>query len=218
MKSFQNLVLLQNLYRLRALGFEYIDPFSINEKNIVSTPNNLEDLVKNISTCHLCDLSKSRKQSMSGYGSHNADLMVIDYSVSANEDEHNNYYVGRSGETLANMIENVLEVKKEDVYFTHAIKCKPLNSNMPSPSEWKSCQSYLYAQIDFIKPKVIVTLGGEAYAKLTGEEDNFEHVRGHVIDMKEYKLIPIYHPNYLLRNPELKKITFKDLKTIKSCL
>jgi len=217
-KSFQNLVLLQNLYRLKALGFNYIDPFEVNEKNMYKDPKTIDALAKNISSCHLCDLSKSRKQSMSGYGNPNAQLMIIDFSVSMSEDANNKYYSGRSGESLTNMIEKVIGLKVEDVYFTHAIKCKPLNSNTPSASEWDSCKSYLYTQIDFIKPKVVVTLGEDAYSKLTSDDEDFQNVRGHVIDFKKYKLIPIYHPQFLLRNPELKKITMNDLKTIKSCL
>lgn len=218
MKSFQNLVLLQNLYRLKALGFLYSDPFSINEKSSDEVPTNLEYLSQTISTCHLCDLSKSRNKSMSGYGNESADLMIVDFSVSLSDDSQNSYYTGRSGESLKNMIENVLELKTSDVYFTHAVKCKTLNSNFPSLSEWDSCKSYLFSQIEFVKPKLIVTLGNDAYYKVTGEHENFENVRGHVIDFKKYKLIPIYHPQYLLRNPELKKITLSDLKTIKSCL
>lgn len=181
-------------------------------------PNNIEQLSKNIQTCYLCDLSKSRSQSMSGYGNPHADLMIIDFSVSMSEDSSNSYYCGRSGEILKNMIENVLELKIEDVYFTHAVKCKPLNSNHPSSSEWESCKDYLFSQIDFVKPKVIVTLGDEAYSYFTNDNEDFETVRGHVIDFKQYKLIPIYHPQYLLRNPEKKRVALNDLKTIKSCL
>ena len=218
MKSYQNLVLLQNLYRQKVLGFEYSDPFSVNEKNGFEKPFSLDELSLNISTCHLCDLSKSRSQAMSGFGSQSAKLMIIDFSVSSNEDMTNTYYSGRSGETLKNMINNVLGLNIDDVYFTHAVKCKPLNSNIPSKSEFNSCKSYLFSQIKFIKPKVIVTLGKDAYEKVTAEENNFESVRGHVINFKDYKLIPIYHPQYLLRNPESKKTTLNDLKTIKSCL
>lgn len=209
---------MQNLYRLKALGFEYSDSFCINRVSTNEKPNNLGELTKNISTCHLCDLSKSRRQSMSGYGNQNADLMIIDYSVSYSEDNTNSYYSGRSGEMLKDMIENVLKLKVEDVYFTHAVKCKPLNSNIPSDSEWDSCKSYLFLQIEFVKPKVVVTLGKDAYAKVTSEEENFASVRGHVVDFKDYKLVPIFHPNHLLRNPDDKKIAFNDLKTIKSCL
>lgn len=218
MKSFQNLLLLQNLYRLKALGFEYSDSFSINQKSSNEKPHNIDELAKNISTCHLCDLSKSRTQSMSGYGNPNADIMIIDYTVSLSEDSTNSYYCGRSGEILTNMIENVLGLKTKDLYFTHVVKCKPLNSNMPSNSEWDSCKDYLFSQIEFVKPKVVITLGKDAYAKVTSEEDNFQSVRGHVIDFKNYKLIPIFHPNHLLRNPDDKKIAFNYLKTIKGCI
>ncbi len=218
MKSYQNLLLLQNLYRLKMVGFNYSDSFTINKKSVFEKPRNIEELIQNINTCHLCDLSKSRSQSMSGYGNVNADLMIIDYSVSSNEDSSNSYYIGRSGETLTKMIKNVLYLSTEDVYLTHAVKCKPLHTNTPSTSEWESCKTYLFSQIEFVQPKVIVTLGKDAYEKVTSEYDNFETVRGHVIDFKNYKLIPIYHPQFLLRNPELKKTTLNDLKTIKSCL
>jgi DNA polymerase len=206
------------LYRLKAIGFEYIDPFSVNDKKSYEKPNSLNELNQNINNCHLCDLSKSRRQSMSGSGNINADLMIIDYNVSQAQDASNAYYVGRSGETLKNMIENVIGLQTNNVYLTHSIKCKTLKSNKPSPSEWNSCKTYLFSQIEFIKPKVIVTLGEDAYASVSEDYNNFENVRGHVIDLKAYKLIPIYHPQHLLRNPELKKITMNDLKTIKSCL
>ena len=210
--------MLQNLYRLKSIGFKYSDSFFINQKNSNEKPNTIYELADNISTCHLCDLSKSRTQSMSGYGDINADLFIIDYSVSLSEDSSNGYYCGRSGEMLRDMIENVLDLKPENVYFTHAVKCKPLSSNIPSNSEWDSCKNYLFSQIEFVKPKVVVTLGKDAYAKVTSENENFQTVRGHVIDFKDYKLIPIYHPNHLLRNPDDKKTTFNDLKTIKSYL
>ncbi|MEA2098684.1 MAG: uracil-DNA glycosylase [Campylobacterota bacterium] len=218
MKSYQNLVLLQNLYRLKALGFDYIDSFTINIDDTYIEPRTLQELKQNIATCHLCDLSKSRQQAMSGVGNSKAKVMIIDFSVSQSDDSANDYYGGRSGESLRRMIENVLELKVEDVYFTHAIKCKPLNSNTPSSSEWNSCKPYLFSQIEFVQPDIIVTLGKDAYFKVTGESDNFENVRGHVIDFKKYKLIPIYHPQHLLRNPEQKKTVLNDLKTIKSCL
>jgi len=218
LKSFQNLILLQNLYRLKAIGFEYIDHFNMNEKTDYNRPSTLDELSKNISNCHLCDLSKSRTQSMYGFGNKNANLVIIDYLVSQAQDTTNNYYVGRSGEVLKNMVEKVIGIDMNDVYLTHAIKCKPLQPNRPSSSEWDSCKNYLFSQLEFIQPKVIVTIGEDAYAHLTGDLNNFENVRGHVIDYKSYKLIPIYHPQFLLRNPELKKITLNDLNTIKSCL
>lgn len=218
MKSYQNIVLLQNLYRLKAMGFEYVDPFSINETNDFTKANTLDELKLSISNCHLCDLSKSRKQSMSGFGNPYADIMLLDFSVSVSQDSTNDYYSGRSGEVLTNMIENVLHYKTQELYITHCVKCKPLSSNKPSSSEYNSCSAYLFAQIEFVQPKIIVTLGDEAYAHLTHDKDNFENVRGHLIDFKNYKLIPIDHPTHLLKNPQLKKRAWTDLNTIKSFL
>lgn len=203
---------------MQSLGFMYTDPFSANESTASEAPKDLTRLASTISTCHLCDLSKSRTQSMSGSGSSQAKVMFVDFTVSSSDDNNNGYFTGRSGDTLKKMIQNVLELDTQEVFYTHSVKCKPLNSNMPSPSECDSCKPYLFWQIDFIKPQIIVTLGDNAYYNLTDETDNFEDVRGHVIDFKKYKLIPIYHPQYLLRNPELKKIALKDLKTIKSCI
>jgi DNA polymerase len=211
-------VLLQNLYRLKAIGFEYIDHFELNETQESLHPNSLDELMQQINQCHLCDLSKSRRQSLTGYGNQKAELFIIDYSVSEAQDSNNSYYTGRSGESLKNMLEKVLAINSEDAYITHCVKCKPLGLNKPSISEWNSCKAYLFSQLEFIKPKVIVTLGAEAYSHLCQDDENFENVRGHVIDFKGYKLIPIYHPQYLLRNPQLKKITLGDLHTIKSCL
>jgi len=215
-KSFQNLSLLQNLYRLKALGFEYIDHFDFNEKSDFEQPHTLEELTKSIHSCHMCDLSKSRTQSMGGFGNKHAELFFLDYSVSQIQDSSNSYYSGRSGEILKNMIEKVLALRVEDVFFTHAVKCKTLHTQKPSDSEFDSCKGYLFSQLELIKPKIVVTLGADAYSHLTNDHDNFENVRGHVIDFKSYKLVPIYHPQHLLRNPALKKIAMQDLKTIQA--
>jgi DNA polymerase len=210
--------MLQNLYRLKALGFEYTELASVNEKTLDSLANDLDSLHLSIKSCHLCDLSKSRKQSMHGYGNQNANLMIIDSVVSNSEDESSSYYAGRAGNSLKKMVENVLELSIEDVYYTHAIKCKPLGSNKPSESEYNSCKPYLFKQIELIKPKVIMILGEDAYNLFSQTKDEFHQVRGHIIDLKEYMVVPIYHPQFLLRNPSLKIETLNDLKIIKSLL
>jgi DNA polymerase len=217
-ESYQNLALLQNLYRLKAMGFTYIDPFTLNKESLHVRPQNIQELHKEIASCHLCDLSKSRTQAMQGYGNTNADIMIIDFNVSQIQDSTNNYFSGRSGEILQKMVENVLQIPIEQTYYTHMIKCKTLHNNTSSKSEYDSCKNYLYQQIDFIQPKVIILLGEQSYNSFMGEENPFENVRGHIINFKNHKLVPIYHPQYLLRNPELKKIALNDLKVIKSCL
>lgn len=216
--SYQNLVLLQNLYRLKTLGFDYSDLFVTNQQTSQQLPQNLEQLHAMIDQCHLCDLSKSRRQSMHGYGSINADLMIVDAYVSLAEDEGNHYFAGRSGASLVKMVENVLGLRIEDVFITHAVKCKPLGGNTPSTSEWKSCKPYLFRQIELIRPKAVMTLGPEAYSLLSGDESSFEQVRGHKIDFGNCTLVPIHHPQFLLRNPSHKAETLNDLLTVKSCL
>lgn len=219
MDSFQNLALLENLYRLKSLGYSYVDPITPNIQTTNPTlPDSLKVLAQSISQCYLCDLSKSRHQSMSGYGNPQADLMFIDAYVSAAEDESSEYYVGRSGVMLRDMIEKVLNLKTEDLYFTHTVKCKPFGFQNPSSSECSSCAPFLSQQISLIKPKIIVTLGPDAYQILTGDLGEFERVRGEIIPFGDTVLIPMYHPLYLVRNPSLKKDTMRDLQTIKGQL
>jgi len=211
--------MLQNLYRMKALGFTYSDPFMTNRPSAVQElPHDLFKLQEFILECHLCDLSKSRQQSMPGLGNIHADLMIIDAYVSTTEDATNSYYAGRSGESLVRMIENVLHLRKEDVFITHAVKCKPLGTNKPSKSEFNCCKPYLYRQLETIRPKVVMALGEEAYRLLSGDDTDFEKVRGQKINFGDYTIIPIYHPQFLLRNPSLKSETLNDLKTIKSAL
>ena len=218
MNSYQNLVLLQNLYRLKNLGYDYIDPIVVNQQTDEQLPNTLEALHTMVQNCHLCDLSKSRHQSMAGWGNPNADLMFIDAMVSMAEDESKQFYAGRSGDSLIKMIENVLGLSIDDVYYTHAVKCKPLGTNKPSPSEWSSCKPYLFKQLELVKPKIVVTLGEDAYKLLSGDNTAFEQVRGQSINFGSYRIIPLYHPQFLLRNPSLKRETMNDLQLIKSLL
>lgn len=217
MKSYQNMALLQNLYRLKSLGFDYCDPVIVNQTdNAAALPDNLEALRRLIAECHLCDLGKSRRQSMAGFGAPGAEIMFIDAYVSLAEDESGSYYSGRSGETLSKMITNVLNLPREAVYLTHAVKCKAAGINKPSDSECNSCQPYWRKEIDLVKPKVLVALGPDAYRIVTGDETPFEQVRGHQIDFADTVLIPIYHPQFLVRNPSLKKETLTDLQSIKA--
>lgn len=216
--SYQNLLLLQNLYRLKAVGYDYIDPVTVNLRDDQMLPSEIGALQRMITTCHLCDLSKSRTQAMAGTGNPDAELMIIDAYVSMAEDESCRYFAGRSGLSLQKMVEKVLQLPAEAVYYTHAVKCKPSGSKTPSTSEWNSCKPYLFKQIELVDPKIVVALGDDAYRLLTGDTTPFEQLRGQKIAFGERTLVPIYHPHYLLRNPSLKRVTLHDLNTIKSCL
>ncbi len=218
MRSLQNLLVLKNLYRLKAIGYEYIDPVVINHKNDGLLPDDFNALGRLISDCHLCDLSKSRTQSMSGFGNLNADVMIVDAFVSIADDEGNHYFSGRSGQSLQKMIENVLELPLSDVFYTHGVKCKPLGSKHPSSSEIRSCKPYLFKQIELVNPKVIIALGEEAYRMLTDDTTEFDKIRGQQISFSHHQIVAIEHPSFLLRNPSQKRVTLHDLETIKGLL
>jgi DNA polymerase len=217
--SYQNLALLENLYRLKSLGYKYVDPISPNIPSVVTAlPSSLAQLNSTIAQCHLCDLSKSRRQSMCGYGSNSASIMFVDAFVSAAEDESNDYYAGRSGAMLRDMIEKVLGLGIGDVFLTHAVKCKPFGFQTPSTSECNSCYPYLSRQLELIAPSIIVALGNEAYTLLSNGANDFENLRGQVIPYGNSLLIPVYHPTFLLRNPSYKKDAMRDLQIIKGVL
>ncbi len=219
MDSYQNLALLENLYRLKALGYTYCDPITPNPANTTTTlPASLTQLNQSIAQCHLCDLSKSRRQSMSGYGSSKASLMFVDAFVSAAEDETNSYYTGRAGTMLRDMIEKVLHLSVEDVFLTHAIKCKPFGFQLPSQSECQSCSPFLLRQIELISPNIIVALGEDAYRILSHDAEDFSHICGQLIPYGNAKMIAIHHPTFLFRNPSFKKEAMSHLHIIKEAL
>ena len=219
MKNLKNALLLKQLYRLKQLGYSYtsVVPFKEDEPDL-TLPNTLEKLQKQALECHLCLLSKSRTNVVFGEGDLNADLMFIGEAPGATEDRLGKPFVGRSGELLTKMIENVLQVKREEVYITNIVKCRPTDNREPSPTEAHTCQPYLLKQIELINPKIIVALGATAYHYLSGDETNISKVRGTLHEQNGYTLIPTYHPSYLLRNPSAKKDVFEDLKMIKELM
>lgn len=216
MHSYQNLIILQYLYKIQTLGFSYIEHFQPNQENFLEEVSSLDELTQSIHSCHLCDLSKTRKQSMGGYGNQYSDIMILDYVVSIEQEDMQDYYGGRGGELLNNMIKDILQKNKEDIFYTHCVKCKVFDKKDMIQMAYNSCQSYLYTQINLIKPKIIIVLGKEAYEIFTNDKGNFENVRGHIVDFSSYKIFPIYHPEYLLRNPKLQQITKKDLQRVQT--
>ncbi len=219
MKSYQNMALLQNLYRLKALGYRYTDPIVVNPRNVAGDlPDDLQALRRTVATCHLCDLSKSRRQCMAGHGSTTAEIMFIDAFVSPADDESGRYFSGRSGEMFRRMVANVLHLGLDDIYYTHAVKCKAAGLNRPSASECNSCRPYWRKEFELVRPKIVATLGPDAYALITGDSASFEEVRGHPVPFEGATLFPLFHPQFLLRNPSLKKAALRDLQTIEAML
>jgi DNA polymerase len=219
MKNLKNALLLKQLYIQKEIGFCYTSlmPYCDDEPNL-SLPHNLEELQKQANSCHLCQLSKSRTNVVFGGGNPKARLMFVGEGPGATEDSMGKPFVGKSGELLTKMIENVLLLKREDVYIANIVKCRPPNNRTPHEEEAYTCLPYLQKQIELIKPQIIVSLGATAYRYLTNDTTSITKIRGTIYTQNGYKLIPTYHPSYLLRNPSAKKEVFEDLKLIKSLL
>ncbi len=207
---------LNHLNYLKSFGYDYHEPldfFSNNIKN-VKLPNNMIELASSVSHCYLCELSKCRKNVLFGYGNLNSDIMFIGDEPSNSEDELGVHYAGKNGELLVKMIENVLNISKEDVYYTTLVKCK--SSNGLNNSNIETCHDYLLKQIELIKPKLIVTLGEKSYSYLLKNSENFSQMRGKELVFNTIPLIPTFSPTFLLRNPSSKKDAYYDMLKIKN--
>lgn len=219
MKNLHNALLLKQLYQLKQLGYKYTDltPYKEDETALI-LPNTLKSLAKQAEECHLCELSKMREKVVFGEGNPNADLLFVGDMPSSSEDSKGKPFMGRTGELLTKMIENVLQLSRKDVYITNILKCRPTNGAFPTSTQAHTCYPYLLKQIELIKPRIVVALGESAYHYLTGDDTPIEKVRGTIHKQNGYTLISTYHPSYLLRNPSAKKEVFEDLKQIKELL
>jgi len=210
--------LVYHLHLLQWLGYEYMDPITLEKRPSLTLPDDLEELRKIVENCHLCDLAKTRKNVVFGEGDPNAKLMFVGEGPGATEDETGRPFVGRAGQLLTKMIENVLQIPRSSVYIANIVKCRPPNNRVPTPQEAKTCLPYLLKQIHIIDPKIIVALGSTSYRWLTGDNTPISKIRGERIDFEGRILIPTYHPSYLLRNPSKKREAYQDLLKIKELL
>jgi DNA polymerase len=171
-----------------------------------------------IGECTRCKLSGlGRTQVVFGTGSPTADLMFVGEAPGADEDEQGMPFVGKSGQLLTKIIE-AIDLKREDVYIANVIKCRPPQNRNPEPDEIATCEPFLFQQIDLIQPKVIVTLGKFAAQCLLRSEEPISRLRGRLFDYRGAKLIPTFHPAYLLRNPSSKREVWEDMKVVKKLL
>jgi len=168
--------------------------------------------------CSRCKLhTLGRKQVVFGVGNPNADLMFVGEAPGADEDIQGEPFVGRAGQLLTKIIE-AIALKREDVYIANVIKCRPPENRNPEPDEVATCEPFLFRQIDIIKPKVIVALGKFGAQTLLRTLDPISRLRGRVFDYRGAKLIPTFHPAYLLRNPSSKREVWEDMKLVRSLL
>ncbi|HEX6101039.1 MAG TPA: uracil-DNA glycosylase [Thermoanaerobaculia bacterium] len=225
---------LNELALLRELGYTHldlsrpvveaaslrVDESSSRHEEETSTPRRLDDsaspfdlLRLETHDCTRCRLAGSRKNVVFGVGNPNADLMFIGEAPGRDEDEQGEPFVGRAGQLLTDIIK-AMKLTRDDVYIANVIKCRPPENRNPEADELDACRPFIRRQVELIKPKVIVTLGRFGLQSLTEKGYGISAVRGKWLEYNGIKLMPTYHPAYLLRNPAAKKDVWADMKKV----
>lgn len=211
--------ILYQLNFLKSIGYQYYEDIGVTKRisHDLELPNSFSSLESITKNCHLCQLSKYRANTLFGQGNIKAKVMFIGDEPSISEDELGEFFVGKSGVMLARMIENVLNINKNDVYITNIVKCRT-SHNTINVEEANCCRAYLDKQVSLIQPELIVLLGEVAYDFFLDNQMPFSQIRGQIINKNSFNIISTFHPSYLLRNPSVKKEAYFDMLKIKSFL
>jgi DNA polymerase len=172
----------------------------------------LEEIAAHVSTCRNCPLHADRTNTVPGEGNANTpDIMFIGEGPGADEDEQGRPFVGQAGQLLTKMIE-AMGYRREEVFIANIVKCRPPNNRSPLPEEMEACLPYLRRQIKLIKPRIIIGMGATAIKGLLGKTVGITRLRGTWQDYEGIRLMPTFHPSYLLRDPSKKKDVWQDLQ------
>lgn len=180
----------------------------------------LEDLRRRVLSCLRCGLAQSRTKVVFGEGSPSAELMFVGEAPGEVEDQTGRPFVGPAGQLLTKILESA-GINREEVYITNVVKCRPPGNRVPTKEEMTACWEGLAAQIGLIRPKIIVTLGNTPTHWLLGRTDGINELRGRFFPWKGgIEVFPMFHPSYLLRNPDPKKggpkyLTWQDIQAVK---
>jgi DNA polymerase len=177
------------------------------------------DLIReDLGDCTRCKLHRlGRRQIVYGVGNPAADLMFIGEAPGHDEDVQGIPFVGRAGQLLTKIIE-AIDLTREDVYIANVIKCRPPENRNPEGDEVASCEPFLFRQVQAIRPRVIVALGTFAAQTLLRTNDPISRLRGKVFHYGDARLVPTFHPAYLLRSPERKREVWEDMKQVRALL
>ena len=177
----------------------------------------LQDIRADLGDCTRCVLHQKRTHLVFGVGNPNANLMFIGEGPGYEEDRQGLPFVGPAGQLLTKII-NAIDLSRDDVYIANVVKCRPPQNRDPEPEEVEECRPFLDRQIDAIQPKVICALGRVSAQNLLKTEDGITRIRGRIYTYRGAKLVPTFHPAYLLRNPEKKRECWEDMKLIRRLL
>lgn len=177
----------------------------------------LETLAADAAGCTRCRLAQGRRTVVFGSGPADAELMLVGEGPGAQEDRQGLPFVGPAGELLTRIIE-AIELRREDVYITNVVKCRPPGNRDPQPDETAACGSYLERQIELVRPRVIVLLGRIAAQTLLATDDSLSRLRGRWHAVRGVPTRVTYHPAALLRRAQYKRPTWEDMKAVRDRL
>lgn len=180
----------------------------------ISAQKSLDELYETVCRCKRCELGLKRNKFVFGDGNPQADIMFIGEAPGADEDMQGFPFVGRAGQLLTRMIE-AIKLRREDVYIGNILKCRPPGNRDPKTEEIEKCEPILIRQIEIIKPEIICAIGRISGQTLLRTRSSLGSLRGKLHDYHGVKLIVIYHPAALLRNPGLKPAAWEDLKFLR---
>ncbi len=178
----------------------------------------MKQVKEDVLACKKCPLYQGRKFPVIGQGNHNTKIIFIGEAPGAREDATGVPFCGKSGEFLNELL-NHIGLKREDVYITNVVKCRPPQNRDPKESEINCCKQYLERQIEIINPKIICSLGRYSMNFMMDKlgienKETISKVHGKVFE-KEYIFIPLYHPAVAIYDPNMKEILKKDFEIIK---
>ena len=178
------------------------------------TQDALRAIRDEIGDCRRCKLCSGRTQIVFGVGEPKAELMFVGEGPGEEEDRKGEPFVGRAGQLLTEIITRGMGLRRSDVYIANVVKCRPPGNRNPEPDEIAACQPFLFAQIDTIAPKVVVALGKFAAQTLLETTTPISKLRGRWFSFRGRRLMPTFHPSYLLRNPADKKLVWEDIQLV----
>jgi DNA polymerase len=173
-----------------------------------------ETLKTEILACQKCGLAATRQHVVFGEGNPEGGILVIGEGPGAEEDKTGRPFVGRSGKLLDKILASAGFSREQHVFIANIVKCRPPNNRAPLPEERTACVPYLHQQIELFDPKIIILLGATALNSLIDPDMRITKSRGKWITWHNRLVMPMFHPSALLRNPNLKKDSWEDIKQV----
>ncbi|MEK7872037.1 MAG: uracil-DNA glycosylase, partial [Nitrospirota bacterium] len=184
-----------------------------NLYSLSPAPCTLASIREEMGDCKRCKLHQKRKNIVFGTGNEKAGLVFVGEGPGEDEDIEGLPFVGRAGQLLTKIIE-AMGMKRSDVYIANIVKCRPPNNRNPEHDEIECCFPFLKRQLEAISPPLIVALGTFAAQTLLGSRERISQMRGRFHSYNGIKVMPTFHPSYLLRNPDEKRVVWEDMKMV----